>query len=95
MYQPIIGEKQCAKCHECKLLTEFSLVKRRGKVCWHSYCKACRNQQAKDRAMLGRRKDRRPNREEIWPRKLGEALLDVRAKRWRYPVSPGPLRAAA
>lgn len=95
MIEPIIGERQCAKCGECKLLTEFSAARKRdGSPRPHSYCKACRNQQAKDRTLLGRRKDRqvrRPARVDIWPRPLGEALLDVRTRRWRYPVEAGAL----
>lgn len=89
MIEQIEGEKHCIRCQQCKPVAQFSPRSDRpdGR---HPYCKGCRNTQAKDRAALGRRKDRK-HREEIWPRKLGEALLDVSAKEWRGPVSPGPL----
>ena len=88
------GDKQCYKCGECKHVTEFSIARRRnGEQRRHSYCKACRNEQAKARNALGRRKDRqvrKPMRVEIWPRPLGEALLDMRSNRWRA-ATPGQL----
>lgn len=79
-------ERQCTRCHACKPLSQFS-PRSDGPSGRHPYCKACRNQQAKDRAALGRRKDRK-HREELWPRQLREALLDVRARKWRGPVVP-------
>jgi hypothetical protein len=93
MIEPIQGEKQCTRCYQCKPMSQFSPRHDRpgGR---HPYCKTCRNTQAKDRAALGRRKDRK-HREEIWPRKLGEALLDIRAGKWRYPVAPVALRWTA
>lgn len=96
---PACGEKACARCQQIKPLTQFSLVKRKDESTkHHSYCKSCRNAHAQERAILGRRKDRqvrKPRLEEIWPRQLREALLDVSAKKWRGPVTAGPLRWAA
>lgn len=95
--EPACGAKQCAYCQQILPLTQFSMVPARGRRAArrHSYCKPCRNHRAKISAALGRRKDRKPNRAEVWPRQFCEALLDVRAKKWRGPVSPGPLRWAA
>lgn len=88
----------CLKCLDYHTHEHFSIAYlSSGLPRLHSYCKDCRNQQAKDRAMLGRRKDikcRSPAREEIWPRALGEVLLDVGARRWRYPVARGQLTPA-
>lgn len=95
MIEPITSDRHCARCQQIKSESEFSLVRRKGRATIrHSYCKGCRCAQAKDRASLGRRKDRK-HREEIWPRKLGEALLDVTARRWRYSVAPVALRWTA
>jgi hypothetical protein len=32
-----------------------------------------------------------PDRDEIWPRPLTEALLDLKVRNWRYPASAGQL----
>jgi hypothetical protein len=49
--QPATEEqKRCAHCKETKPSTEFSPIRRSGRVERHSYCKACRNAQARARA---------------------------------------------
>jgi hypothetical protein len=85
--------KECKRCGQRKPLDMFSPNKkaRDGR---HSYCKTCRSEYAnayhkRHRKSPGRVKA--PDREEIWPRPLTEALLDLKVRNWRYPATAGQL----
>jgi hypothetical protein len=90
------GMRMCSRCETAKPLDCFSYyLKPNGRMQVQSYCKPCRNEYMAERTKMGRRRDRtvrKPQPVELWPRQLREALLDVRAKKWRGPVSPGQLR---
>lgn len=85
--------RECKRCGQHKEPSCFSRSKS-GRDGLHSYCKPCRSEyvtlyQRRRRANPPRPK--RPNREEIWPRPLTEALLDLKVRNWRYPASAGQL----
>ena len=105
MIEPIIGDKQCSKCGECKPRTEFHADYRRVDG-MHRQCKACRLAQAHRRTMERTRSDyravKRPRRAAqdsptAWllpadPRPFGQQLANATQRKWRYPVEPAQLR---
>lgn len=94
MFEPIVGERQCTCCLKCKPVTEFSVSRNKASgERPHPHCKECRNERARALRVetAGTRIKRSVRRKEIWPRKLSEALADVRLGRWRYPVEAGAL----
>jgi hypothetical protein len=79
--KPLPDQKRCAKCEQVKAIDSFAIFKGRP----HSYCKQCRSSYNVDRDTVRGRSTspkKRPVVEELWPRKLGEALLDVRMNKW-------------
>lgn len=88
---PLENHRACARCEQVKAVECFAIVNGRP----HSYCKPCRSAYNVERNAIRGRKDRakrRPVASELWPRRLSEALLDVRAKKWGGPVKAGQLR---
>ena len=85
--------KECKRCGQSKPLDMFSPNKR-SRDGRHSYCKTCRSEYANARKKRNRKfpdRVKAPDREEIWPRSLTEALLDLKVRNWRYPASAGQL----
>lgn len=91
-----MGEKACTRCEKVKPLEMFSKLLNGH----HSWCKACRSETEAAKNLLRARKRQRKKKfgdtDEIWPRKLTESLLDIRAKKWgaelKYPavmLTPG------
>ena len=85
--------KECKRCGQSKPLDMFSPNKR-SRDGRHSYCKTCRSEYANAYNKRNRKfpdRVKAPDREEIWPRPLTEALLDLKVRNWRYPASAGQL----
>lgn len=89
------GMHKCARCELLKPLNCFSSYKKpSGEIRPHCYCNPCRSAYNTERNQIRGRKDRckrRPIVEELWPRKLTEVLLDIRARKWKGPVKKSPL----
>lgn len=92
MIEPMVSEKQCRMCMECKPLTMFS-PSIRGGMGVQPYCKACRSraQASRNRAMRKTERIYAAPRSIIWPRETRELVLDVELRMWPA-VEPGALR---
>ena len=74
MIEPYETERQCNACRECKPQSAFSPGQAK--------CKSCRSATNSPRRTIYLKA-----REEIWPRPLCEALLDVGLKKWARGVA--------
>jgi hypothetical protein len=82
--EPYESERQCKRCGLCKPLSCYSPSKR-GAGGYQPYCKPCRSEYSALAQRRARKTTRAkaPDREEIWPRPLTEALLDLKLRNFR------------
>lgn len=93
-----MSTKKCSRCGKVKPLSAYSPGP--AALGRHSACKECRTQRqiVVNRLRSGKpipqprcRPGRKASGEYVWPRALGESLLDLRSNKWRYPVSSAQL----